>query len=82
MRKRPSNRTNTTCVKIKDKESGFVLYLHVDREVIREEDGTMSLGPVVGLSCTPKTKTGSGLDSLFSELTRALNREIQVRRLP
>ncbi len=82
MRKRPANRLNTTCIKLKDRESGFVCYVHIDREAARNEDGTMTFGRVVGLSLTPKTKTGSGLDSLFSELTRALNREIQVRWLP
>lgn len=82
MRKRPPNRTLTTCIKIKDKESGFVVYAHIDRAVERDESGHMIFGGVVGISLTPKTKTGSGLDSLFNELTRALNREIQVRRLP
>ncbi len=75
MRKRPPNRLVTQCVKVKDKESGFVVYLHIDRAVT--PDGT--LGPVLQLSFTPKTRTGSGLDSLFRELNLTLNREIQVQ---
>ena len=77
MRKRPPNRLNTQCVKVKDKESGFVVYLHIDRTVL--PDG--SLGPVLQVSFTPKTRSGSGLDSLFAEITRTLNREIQVQEV-
>jgi hypothetical protein len=76
MRKRPPNRLVTQCVKVKDKESGFVVYLHIDRAMLGDR-----LGPVLGVAFTPKTKTGSGLDSLFAEITRVLNREIQVQEV-
>lgn len=82
MRKRPPNRLMSLCDKVKNEESGFVVYIHFDRELLFDvKKKKWLLGPVTQISLTPKTKTGSGLDSLFAEITRILNREIQVQEV-
>lgn len=79
MRKRPPNRLVTTCDKIRDKESGLVFYVHFDRQVTwSDKYSCYVLGPAIQVCITPKSKTGSGLDTFCSELTRVINREIQV----
>jgi len=74
-RKRPPNRLVTECQKIVC--DGLAVWLHSDRPL--RPDG--SLGPVIHFGLTADAKTGSGLDGLMAEITRVLNREIQVQEV-
>lgn len=75
-RTRPPPRLSGHTTKLKCGD--FILYLGTYRTT-RPDGG---LGAVVQVAMTPKSKTGSGLDKLFEDLTRAINRELQVKEMP
>ena len=73
-RQRPPNRLSTECVRLARR--GMELFVHTDRPL----EAGPALGPVTQVQITVKGHVGSEWYELCADLTRYLNRELQIRR--